>query len=206
MEIRIYNPNEVISFRKTTGDFGGLSNMASGYSLYINDVIIPSSEHLYQAMRYPLIPQIQHDIISQDNAMKAKMVSNKYKEKYSRPDWDKIQIKIMRWVLEVKLAQNWEKFSQVLISTQNKSIVEFSREDKLWGACLLDGKLQGVNALGRLLMELRQKYINSNNPIYCVEPVNISAFLLYNNPINLICDTNILGDFEYQMEYEELVC
>ena len=206
MEKRIYQAKEVISFRKTTEKFGGLSNMASGYSLYINDIIIPSSEHLYQAMRYPLIPQIQHEIISQDNAMKAKMVSNKYKEKYSRPDWDKIQIKIMGWVLEVKLAQNWEKFSQLIQSTDNKAIVEFTTEDKLWGACLVDGKLEGVNALGRLLMGLRQKYVNSNDRIYCVEPVNIPAFLLYNNPISLICDTNILGDFEYQTEYEELVC
>lgn len=107
MEKRIYDPKEVISFRKTTEPFGGLSNMASGYSIFINNVIIPSSEHLYQAMRYPLFPEIQHEIISQDNAMKAKMVSNKYKEKYSRPDWEMIQFKVMRWVLEVKLAQNW---------------------------------------------------------------------------------------------------
>lgn len=205
MEARIYNPNEVISFRKTTEAFGGLSNMASGYSLYVNDIIIPSSEHLYQAMRYSINPDIQHEIISQDNAMKAKMVSNKYKEKYSRPDWDRIQIKIMRWALEVKLAQNWEKFSQVLQLTEDKPIVEFSKEDKLWGASLSNGNLQGVNALGRLLMELRQKYVSSNDRIYCVEPVSVPAFLLYNYPIGIICDTNILGDLEYQIEYDEFM-
>lgn len=77
-------------FRKTTEPFGGLSNMASGYALYINEVIIPSSEHLYQSMRYPTNPEIQFgNYISQDNAMKAKMISNKYKSHYSRPDWGK---------------------------------------------------------------------------------------------------------------------
>lgn len=205
MEKRIYDPKEVISFRKTTEPFGGLSNMASGYSIFINNVIIPSSEHLYQAMRYPLIPEIQHEIISQDNAMKAKMVSNKYKEKYSRPDWEMIQFKVMRWVLEVKLAQNWEKFSQILLSTENKPIVEFTTEDKVWGACKVADKLEGVNALGRLLMELRQKYVLYNDRLYCVEPVNVPAFLLYNHPIDLICDTHILEDLSYQPEYEEVM-
>jgi ribA/ribD-fused uncharacterized protein len=205
MEKRIYDPKEVISFRKTTEPFGGLSNMASGYSIFINNVIIPSSEHLYQAMRYPLFPEIQHEIISQDNAMKAKMVSNKYKEKYSRPDWEMIQFKVMRWVLEVKLAQNWEKFSQILLSTENKPIVEFTTEDKVWGACKVADKLEGVNALGRLLMELRQKYVLYNDRLYCVEPINVPAFLLYNHPIELICDTHILEDLFYQPEYEEVM-
>lgn len=117
MEIRAYNTKEAIVFRKTTEAFGGLSNMASGYALYINEIIIPSSEHLYQAMRYPTNPEIQHEIISQDNAMKAKMVSNTYKDGFSRPDWNKIQVKVMRWALEIKLAQNWDKLSSLLRET-----------------------------------------------------------------------------------------
>ena len=56
--------------------------------------------------------------------MKAKMISNKYKAQFSRPDWEKIQIKVMRWALEIKLAQNWDKFSTILKETQNKSIVD----------------------------------------------------------------------------------
>ena len=62
MNIRNYNAKEAIVFRKTTEPFGGLSNMASGYALYINELIIPSSEHLYQAMRYPTNPEIQFEI------------------------------------------------------------------------------------------------------------------------------------------------
>jgi hypothetical protein len=54
-------------------------------------------------------------------------------------------------------------------------------------------------------MELRQKYVSSNDRIYCVEPVSVPAFLLYNYPIGIICDTNILGDLEYQIEYDELM-
>lgn len=193
MNIRNYNAKEAIVFRKTTEPFGGLSNMASGYALYINEVIIPSSEHLYQAMRYPTNPEIQFEIINQDNAMKAKMISNKYKSQFSRPDWEKIQIKVMRWALEIKLAQNWDKFSKILKETQNKSIVEYATDNKIWGAKPINNdELVGVNALGRLLMELREKYISENNRIYCVNPPDVPALLLYNQHIDIICDDMII--------------
>lgn len=204
MENRIYKVTDSIVFRKTTAPFGGLSNMASGFSLYVNEVIVPSSEHLYQAMRYPTNPDIQFEIISQDNAMKAKMVSNKYKDHYSRPDWDKIQIRVMRWALEIKLSQNWNKFSQILKETQDKSIVEFANDNKIWGAKPNgDNELIGVNALGRLLMELRQKHVYRGERILCVNPPNIAAFLLYNQPIDIICDEDII-DFKNESLLEDV--
>lgn len=203
MEIRTYNTKDAIVFRKTTEAFGGLSNMASGYALYINEIIIPSSEHLYQAMRYPTNPEIQHEIIIQDNAMKAKMVSNKYKAQFSRPDWDKIQIKVMRWALEIKLAQNWDKFNTILKETQDRPIVEFATDDKIWGAKPYGtNELIGTNALGRLLMELREKYVMTNNRLYCVNPPNVPALLLYNQHIDIICDDAII-DFKNESFLEE---
>ena len=45
-----------------------------------------------------------------------------------------------------------------------------------------NGTLSGVNALGRLLMELRME-INLQNPIKKVLPPNIDCFLLYGNKI-----------------------
>ncbi|WP_444671052.1 NADAR family protein [Flavobacterium columnare] len=193
MNNRTYKSKDAIVFRKTTEPFGGLSNMASGFSLYINEVIVPSSEHLYQAMRYPTNPEIQFEIINQDNAMKAKMISNKYKAQYSRPDWERIQIKVMRWALEIKLAQNWDKFSLILQETQNKSIVEYANDNKIWGAKPTDNdELVGVNALGRLLMELREKYIIDKKRIFCVHPPDVPALLLYNQHIDVICDDMII--------------
>jgi len=193
MGMRKYNSKDAIVFCKTTAAFGGLSNMASGYALYVNEVIIPSSEHLYQAMRYSTNPEIQFEIISQDNAMKAKMISNKYKAQYSRPDWEKIQIKVMRWALEIKLAQNWNKFGEILEETKNKSIVEYTTDNKIWGAKPSGpNELSGINALGRLLMELREKYIHQNNRLYCVDPPNVPDFFLYNQNIDVVCDEKII--------------
>lgn len=200
---REYILSEVVLFSKTKEAFGGLSNMASGYDLYVNEVIIPSSEHLYQAMRFNNFPEIQNEIIQQDNAMKAKLVSNKYKIKYSRPDWERIQIQVMRWALEIKLSQNWEKFSALLKSTGTKPIVEYTPKYKIWGARPQGNKLVGVNALGRLLMELRAKYVYCDSKLLCVNPPSIPNFLLYDYPIGRVCDDNIL-DLNVYSESEEL--
>jgi len=184
---RIYNTTECIVFSKTNEKFGGLSNMAAGYPLFINDNIIPSTEALYQSMRYPLFPDIQFEIISQNSPMTAKMVSKKYYSQ-SRQDWDSIRIKVMRWCLEIKLLQNWSKFSKLLKETGNRPIVEFSKKDKFWGALpISDTQLGGTNALGRLLMDLRKKYMILEEPLKCLDPVNIYGFSLFNYPIETIC-------------------
>lgn len=99
---RTYNSSEVIAFKSTKEEFGGLSNMAPGYSIRVNDVIIPSAEALYQACRFPLFPHIQEEIINQNSPMTAKMVSRKYTT-HTRQDWEEIKYAVMYWVLKVKL-------------------------------------------------------------------------------------------------------
>jgi len=188
MSIREYNINEVVAFRKTTEVFGGLSNMASGYSLNINGIIVKSAEHLYQAMRFPINPEIQAQILEENSPMTAKMISKKYKEKYTRPDFEQVKFGIMKWVLDIKLCQNWQSFGPLLLSTEDKPIVEYTPKDKVWGAILEDNKYIGTNALGRLLMNLRENVVKPNNYCRCISPLDIPAFLLFNNPIDLVCD------------------
>lgn len=181
---RIYNKNEVITFSKTTGKFGGLSNMAPGYSLFVNETNIANTEILYQACRFPLFPKIQEEIISQKNPMEAKEVSRKYSQ-CTRQDWEDVKFEIMRWCLQVKLLQNFEKFSDLLLNTDNQTIVEFSQKDNVWGAVPVDAEtLKGKNALGRLLMEVREVHVKSSQEIQNVKPLNIPAFLLFDNPID----------------------
>lgn len=181
---RTYNKNEVITFSKTTGKFGGLSNMAPGYSLFINETNIANTEILYQACRFPLFPKIQEEIISQKNPMEAKEVSRKYSQ-YTRQDWENVKFDIMRWCLQIKLLQNFDKFSELLLITDNETIVEFSQKDNVWGAVPVDAvTLKGKNALGRLLMEIREIYVKSHQEVDNIKPLNIPAFLLFDNPID----------------------
>ena len=114
--------------------------------------------------------------------MSAKKVARKY-EAFVRQDWNEIKFKVMRWCLQVKLLQNWEVFANELIASADKPIVEYSKKDSVWGAMPSgNGTLSGVNALGRLLMELRME-INLQDPIKKVLPPNIDGFLLYGNKI-----------------------
>ncbi|MCI9845949.1 NADAR family protein [Flavobacterium pectinovorum] len=188
---RIYNSSEVIAFRSTKEEFGGLSNMAPGYILRVNDVIIPSAEALYQACRYPLFPDIQQEIISQNSPMTAKMISRKYLS-HSRQDWEEIKYTIMYWVLQVKLSQNFDNFSHVLKKTADIPIVELSTKDKDW-AVIAENKntLKGKNALGRLLMKLRSEFILENNDIDCVSPPAIYGFMLYGSDIETVCNPEL---------------
>ncbi len=200
---RVYNLKESIVFAKTDAPFGGLSNMAPGYPLFVNENIIPSAEALYQAMRYPLFPEIQHQIIIQNSPMTAKMISKKYYP-HTRQDWETVKVKVMRWALEIKLSQHWNKFSALLKETSNKPIVEYSTKDKIWGAVKInDVQLSGVNALGRLLMELREKYVNIDNQINCIEPLNITGFMLYGHNIEKACSED---HFSSESIYDDFVC
>src|SRR5690606_2522112 len=134
---------------------GGLSNMAPGFSIFVNEINIPNSEALYQSCRFPLFPDIQEEIISQKSPMDSKKISRKYNQ-YTRQDWENVKFDIMRWCIHVKLIQNWESFSKVILSTNDKPIVEYSKKDKVWAAVpMQNGVLIGKNALGRLLMEVR---------------------------------------------------
>ncbi|REG78217.1 NADAR family protein [Algoriphagus antarcticus] len=194
---RVYQPTEVVAFSSTKGEFGGLSNMAPGFVIRVNDVIIPTAEALYQACRYPLFPEIQKEIIEQHSLMTAKMISRKYLDK-TRQDWESIKYDVMYWVLQVKLSQNYEKFSKVLMDTRNSPIVEVSKKDKDWAAMRdQDKTLRGRNALGRLLMKLREEHIFNQNPISCVAPLPITGFLLYGSAIETVCDPALEFEEEF---------
>ncbi|WP_225907427.1 NADAR family protein [Leptolyngbya sp. BL0902] len=186
-ETRTYTRQESITFRKTAERFGGLSNMAGGYLLNVNGVKILTSEALYQACRFPHLPEVQRQIIAERSPMTAKMRSKPYRDN-SRSDWDIVRTKIMRWCLQVKLVQNWEKFSKLLLETGDLPIVEDSRKDSFWGAKPEDEEiLVGANVLGRLLMQLREQMKNEEiTPQTIINPLPISDFLLYGREINSI--------------------
>lgn len=185
--IRKYQFADAIVFHKTTAEFGGLSNMAAGYSLNINDIPIPTAEHLYQACRFPHYPEIQAAILNKPSPMTAKWVGRNHIDK-TREDWDLVRFKIMQWVLEVKLLQNEKTFGELLKSTGNKAIVELAPKDKIWGAVKEGDFLVGTNALGRLLMFVREKMNRVQEYGPCIDPPDIPDFHLSGHPINEVCN------------------
>lgn len=188
-----YRRDESVVFLKTKEKYGGLSNMAGGFPLQVNGIPIRTTEALYQACRFPHRPEVQRRIIEQQSPMSAKMKSKPHRAD-SRPDWEqgKVRVEVMRWCLQVKLAQNWEKFGQLLRETGDWHIVEQSRKDDFWGAKPIDDQtLLGANVLGRLLKQLRGQLLAATDPeqletLQRVAPLQIEDFLLYGHQIEAI--------------------
>lgn len=197
--IRTYQASNSIIFKKNNEIYGDLSNMSMKYPLEINNVKILNTEALYQACRFPHLVDLQTKIILEKSPMKVKMISNANK-KYSREDWDDVKLKVMKWCLNLKLAQNFISFGHILDSTKDLSIVENSSKDNYWGAIPNeDGSIYvGQNALGRLLMQLREEYRSSNKySLLMVEKPKIENFMLRGIEISKIdCREKFIQDLK----------
>lgn len=158
--------------------------MAAGFPLAVVGRRIRTSEALYQACRFPHLPEMQEAVLHEASPMSAKMVSRSH-ESQTRSDWERIKVKVMGWCLGVKLAQHFDAFGRLLEATANLHIVEDSRRDAFWGAVRSqNGMLCGVNALGRLLMDLRRRYSSSERyRLLYVVPPPVPRFELLGQPI-----------------------
>lgn len=160
IEDRSYLKSEVASFLRTSETFGAFSNMHAGYPMRIGDLELPSTEALYQALRYPHLPDFQREIIEQEKPVLSKRHAYK-RIKETRADWLDVNFKIMRYAIELKCASYPERMRDLFEKTQGKPIVEISNKDDFWGTFLRGDVLQGKNVLGRLLMERRELHLAS---------------------------------------------
>ncbi len=185
--LRTYHRDDCVVFLKTNELYGGLSNMAGRYPVRVNGICVRSAEALYQACRFPHLPDAQEMILQQTSPMTAKMKSKPFR-KDSRPDWERVRVSVMRWCLRVKLAYHPDSFGRLLLATKEKPIVEESRKDSFWGAKPEgDDTLVGYNVLGRLLMELREGFKErSSDDFLTVQVPIIKDFFLLSRPIEKI--------------------
>lgn len=167
--------NAVVTFKKTDEEFGGFSNMSGEFPILVNGVRVRSTEHLYQALKFPDHPDVQRAILEEPSPMKVKWIAKSKDDvvnkkegnsKKARKDWDEIQEEVMAFCLRMKLIWHWVKFGSLLRSTEGREIFEIeAREVKspFWGA-VKDGEgFRGENTLGKLLMKLRDELIDSDS-------------------------------------------
>ena len=152
---KVYTPMECAVFKRTKDRFGALSNMASGYPIFINDFVIPSSENLYQAMKFTSFPDAQRQILMERSPMGSKIIATKFPTNMVRSDWHSIKVDVMWWCLRLKLLSNPDRFLAQLGLTEGMNIVELSSKDKFWGTVMIGASLVGTNILGQLLEQLR---------------------------------------------------
>lgn len=183
-DVQVYTPDECAVFWRTKELYGGFSNMCGGYAIQLGDIVIRSSEALYQACRYPDHPDIQEMIFSEASPLYSKKVAHSHLEK-SREDWMTNRVEIMLWCVRVKLACNFQKLGDLYKSTYTLPIVEktVNRPD-FWGAELQpDGTLVGVNALGKVHGFLRSEYLRAPEQMLTVNPPALDNFRILGKPV-----------------------
>ena len=185
---------------KVDGEFGDLSNMSNAHPLTVNDMVVKSSEALFQLCKFPSQPEWQREIIDAPNAMQARMKAGKAgRPKETRADWTQICIQVMRWVLRVKLACHPQRMAALLRWSGQTPFVELSRKDPFWGALEeKEGLLKGENHFGRLLTELREtvraRFAEGKEAeLLKVEPLAIENFLLLGEPIREVTGSGNFG-------------
>lgn len=160
--MNIYKRDECIVFCKSKDPYGEFGNMTGGFSFNLTpDILIRSSESLYQAVKFSSHPEIQKLILDQNSGYLAKSIAINYKE-LIREDWEEIKVDVMLLCLRLKIA-NHRMLFDLLKSTGNSPIVELSKKDDFWGAKPIDENLLiGENVLGELLMLLRDELTEEN--------------------------------------------
>ena len=152
----------VINFYSTRGKYGCFSNF---YKCKINmyDSTWKSAEHIFQAQKF----------MGKNSSDEDKKHSNKIKnskEAYIaanlgrirngpfklRIDWEDVKVGIMEEILMKKFKQNLI-LKKILLETDNKVIIEHTKNDKFWGD---GGDGSGENMLGKALMNVRNNLQN----------------------------------------------
>lgn len=183
-----WDTDKCVTFLKTIEEFGVFSNMA-GVKVGLNKLMVAgisirTSEHLYQACRYPDRPDIQQLILNDPSPKGAKMVAKKHDHlTHSRPDWKSIGLDVMRWAIRIKLAGNYDQLGRGFLLSGQRDIVEVaprnSPSGRFWGAVPYGQTFVGSNIMGQLLMELRAEFKKkSREEMLMVTAPSISNFKL----------------------------
>jgi len=158
---------DAVVFPRIGDTFLGLSNMAVGFPVLINESRIPTCENLFQALKFPDYPELQRQILSQQSPMGARTLAGRLHHKDSiRSDWQDIQLEVMVYCIRAKLIWHWVGFGNVLRETAGREILEnSSKTDTFWGVVPAAEGYRGMNHLGRLLTGLRDEYLSEDNEV-----------------------------------------
>ena len=150
----------VISFTKVNLPYGWMGNMYAAPITY-NGLVYNTSEALFQALRFE-DPQIREEIRIQASPMAAKMKATKHRKEMKVKPRGKEDIQNMELCLQLKFDQH-KDLKDKLIKTKDHTIVEDigkrnGEKHFFWGMKQINGEWIGNNMMGKLLMQLRERY------------------------------------------------
>lgn len=142
-----------ICFHTQKGEFGFLSNFYKNHLIEIEGLVWPTTEHYYQAMKFPDHPEIREQIRNTSWAGRAKMLARKHYHLFDEQRFVSIKNMVMYRALVAKFTQH-PGLREQLLATGSIRLVEHTEIDSYWGD---SGDGSGMNMLGRMLMLLRQE-------------------------------------------------
>ena len=129
------------------GEYAFLSNFYSAPVELDDEIIYPTSEHAFQAMKTTDLEE-RLEIAKLSTPGKSKRAGRKVK---LRPDWEDIKNAVMETVVRTKFQQNPELVDK-LKDTGDAELIEGNTwNDTYWGVC----RGKGQNHLGQILMKVR---------------------------------------------------
>ncbi|XP_043688654.1 riboflavin biosynthesis protein PYRR, chloroplastic isoform X2 [Telopea speciosissima] len=162
----------IIFFYKTWDPYGAFSNF-SPHPLRLPDEngnyqTWPSVEHYYQAHKFVGVNDlVSREFVEQIKAAKspeeAARIGRTIQRQHPdlvRSDWEKQKINVMYRALKCKFSI-YPHLNALLLSTVGSVLVEASPHDLFWGG---GREGEGLNYLGRLLMQLRSEYLGESSP------------------------------------------
>lgn len=187
-----YRRADCAVFCRVRDPFGALSNMHPNFPLQFGDMRIGSTEALYQALRYPGVPEAQQAIFDAPTPMASKHVAYEPAwQQYTRPDWfHSARVQAMQLALCVKVWSYPDVFREIIAQVAGRPIVEFSSRDPFWGAQpeTIDGQrssaLIGENKLGQLWTTTLQHWQTQGDAVLMEMAIeNAQGLMLLKHPM-----------------------
>ncbi len=138
-----------IYFYSTRNEYGSFSNF-SAHGFELDGEYWPTTEHYFQAQKFPGTPEV--DRIRQVKTPKDAAKMGRSRQLPLRQDWEQVKDDLMRKAVLRKFETHAD-IREILLATADEEIVENAPGDYYWG-CGKDGS--GKNMLGHILMEVRE--------------------------------------------------
>jgi ribA/ribD-fused uncharacterized protein len=138
-----------IYFYSIREKYGCFSNF-SAHGFILDDLYWSTSEHYFQAQKFPGTVHLEQIRLVKTPKDAAKM--GRERDRPLRPDWEQVKDDIMRKAVFSKFSTHID-IREILLSTGTEELVENAPNDYYWG-CGTDGS--GKNMLGLILMEIRE--------------------------------------------------
>jgi ribA/ribD-fused uncharacterized protein len=145
---------KTISFYHIHEPYGWMSNFAQ-YPIEVDGKIWPTSEHYFQASKFPG-SDYSEAIRQQPSPRSAAKMGRSY-EHPLRADWEEVKDSVMRKAVLAKFTQHPE-LRAWLLDTGDAVLVEHTTKDSYWAD---NGDGSGKNRLGVILMEVRAQLRNT---------------------------------------------